>query len=450
MGKRVRLELVAGASSKFWELTVTGTTLTTAWGRIGAAGQTATKAFASSERAALAGEKLLAEKTGKGYRPTSARAPRPGAVATSIGASADELGKLAAAIAGVAKKPSSRRFALEWQACKIETCDGNLVVGEPLGSETLVANQSGAPVEVFHLIDLAAAKGGTIVGLRLGGEPAVTWQLHAPITIKSGRYGVRSEGYGYAARKRDARTAGTKTRDEHTMHLVRAGKVRSIATVVGLDGEGRPTCYLLGDALRPEVFAAKAGPRDPFAQRDVRATRDELRALGVAMAARSRKPVSPRFRLEPMPGKVRPVGGKLVYGDPNGEHARLAVPGSEPVTVFRVVDLLSYSDGYGAWIYGARLGGGPAVRWKQLRTIALTSDCFGFWSPGFPTEDITFESVYKHGDLTAAIGCVHTTAAVDRTCCPVVLGTDADGQPAVLLLGNGLDVGVYVHRKPRA
>ena len=232
------------------------------------------------------------------------------------------------------------------------------------------------------------------------------------------------------------------------MHLVLAGKAKSIATMVGLDRDGSAACYLFGDALRPDVLGAKAGPNDVFAKRDVRATQDELRGLGVAMAARSKKAVSPRFRLEPMPGKVRTVGDKLAYGDPNGKNELLVLRAGEPVTFFRVVDLLSYGDGYGAWIYGARLGKGPAVSWKLLRTIKLTSDCFGFWSPGFPTYDITYQDLYKHGDLTAAIGDLHSTSDDDRTC-SAVLGLDAAGEPAVLLLGNGLVPEVYVHKKPR-
>lgn len=62
------LEFVDEKSSKFWEVTVAGDTMTTRWGRIGAAGQTKQQAFDSAEAALAAAEKLRAEKVKKGYR----------------------------------------------------------------------------------------------------------------------------------------------------------------------------------------------------------------------------------------------------------------------------------------------------------------------------------------------------------------------------------------------
>ncbi|MFN7975657.1 MAG: DNA ligase [Acidobacteriota bacterium] len=63
-----RFELVDGASSKFWEIEVSGATHTVRFGRIGAAGQASTKTFADAATAAAAAQKLVAEKIGKGYR----------------------------------------------------------------------------------------------------------------------------------------------------------------------------------------------------------------------------------------------------------------------------------------------------------------------------------------------------------------------------------------------
>jgi predicted DNA-binding WGR domain protein/ankyrin repeat protein len=65
-----RYELVDGTSSKFWEVQVVGSTLTTRWGRIGTAGQTKAKAFASDALARKERDALVAEKLGKGYRET--------------------------------------------------------------------------------------------------------------------------------------------------------------------------------------------------------------------------------------------------------------------------------------------------------------------------------------------------------------------------------------------
>jgi DNA ligase-1 len=65
-GKRY-FELVEGTSSKFWEVWVEGSAMLTRYGRIGSGGQTTTKSFADEAAARKAADKLVAEKTGKGY-----------------------------------------------------------------------------------------------------------------------------------------------------------------------------------------------------------------------------------------------------------------------------------------------------------------------------------------------------------------------------------------------
>jgi DNA ligase-1 len=60
-------EFVEGSSRKFWEVRLDGSDLTTRWGRIGADGQSKTKSFATEEKARAEYEKLVEEKTGKGY-----------------------------------------------------------------------------------------------------------------------------------------------------------------------------------------------------------------------------------------------------------------------------------------------------------------------------------------------------------------------------------------------
>ena len=54
-------------SSKFWEVWMEADTVTTRWGKIGTNGQTKTKEFADGAKAKKEYDKLLAEKTGKGY-----------------------------------------------------------------------------------------------------------------------------------------------------------------------------------------------------------------------------------------------------------------------------------------------------------------------------------------------------------------------------------------------
>ncbi len=66
VGRRY-FEFVEGKSSKFWEITVDETSVTVRFGRIGTNGQSQTKTFGDEDAAAAHAEKLIAEKTGKGY-----------------------------------------------------------------------------------------------------------------------------------------------------------------------------------------------------------------------------------------------------------------------------------------------------------------------------------------------------------------------------------------------
>ncbi len=62
-----RFEMVAGTSSKFWEVRVVGSTLSVTFGRLGTDGTRKDKKLASPAAAAKEAEKLVREKTGKGY-----------------------------------------------------------------------------------------------------------------------------------------------------------------------------------------------------------------------------------------------------------------------------------------------------------------------------------------------------------------------------------------------
>lgn len=76
-----RFELVEGSSSKFWEIDVEGKSTTVRYGRIGTNGQTQTKAFPTEAKAVAERDKLIKEKTGKGYKEVGAAAPVPAAAA---------------------------------------------------------------------------------------------------------------------------------------------------------------------------------------------------------------------------------------------------------------------------------------------------------------------------------------------------------------------------------
>jgi predicted DNA-binding WGR domain protein len=62
-----RYEFVEGASKKFWEIALEGTSFTTTYGRIGTDGQMSMKEFDSESKAKSEHDKLIAEKTKKGY-----------------------------------------------------------------------------------------------------------------------------------------------------------------------------------------------------------------------------------------------------------------------------------------------------------------------------------------------------------------------------------------------
>lgn len=64
-------EFVEGSSSKFWEVSQSGNTMTTRWGRIGSAGQSKTKTFASEQAAADAMAMFVEEKMDEGYQEKS-------------------------------------------------------------------------------------------------------------------------------------------------------------------------------------------------------------------------------------------------------------------------------------------------------------------------------------------------------------------------------------------
>ena len=63
-----RYEFAEGGSSKFWEITLEGTSFKTTYGKIGAAGQTTVKSFKSEADAKKEADKITAEKVKKGYQ----------------------------------------------------------------------------------------------------------------------------------------------------------------------------------------------------------------------------------------------------------------------------------------------------------------------------------------------------------------------------------------------
>jgi DNA ligase-1 len=67
-----RFEFVEGNSAKFWEISTSGADVTVTFGRLGTAGQSQTKTLADAEAAAKHTNKLIGEKTKKGYQEVTA------------------------------------------------------------------------------------------------------------------------------------------------------------------------------------------------------------------------------------------------------------------------------------------------------------------------------------------------------------------------------------------
>ncbi|MCA9604076.1 MAG: WGR domain-containing protein, partial [Myxococcales bacterium] len=62
-----RFELVDAKSNKFWEIELEGSSFTVRYGKIGTSGQTQTKSFGDAGAAKTEHDKLVQQKTKKGY-----------------------------------------------------------------------------------------------------------------------------------------------------------------------------------------------------------------------------------------------------------------------------------------------------------------------------------------------------------------------------------------------
>ena len=137
-----RFELVDGTSSKFWEIEpAAGGELNIRWGRIGTAGQSQTKSFGDDAKAKVAMDKLIKEKTGKGYAEVgvgadeaigrTAPAPKP-AVAPPSKAAATA----AAAVAAPAESLDAQCERV-FEAVRSQLAQGQLVAGDKLSAAQL-------------------------------------------------------------------------------------------------------------------------------------------------------------------------------------------------------------------------------------------------------------------------------------------------------------------------
>ncbi|MEO8698438.1 MAG: WGR domain-containing protein [Kofleriaceae bacterium] len=104
-------ELVGGGSSKFWEVSLDGNAVKTRYGKIGSAGQTTVKGYRNPGEARSEHDKLVAEKSKKGY--TLVRGDAPAASATTGGVHSHNV-KLEAAIAAAPDDPDAYLVYADW------------------------------------------------------------------------------------------------------------------------------------------------------------------------------------------------------------------------------------------------------------------------------------------------------------------------------------------------
>lgn len=106
-----RLEFSDGKSHKFWAIACVGNVVTTQWGRIGTAGQEASKVFASAAAATAAMEKQIRAKVDKGYLEVGATPAGPTGMAPTVAPVAVAPVASAPLVEAPANEPSSGDLA---------------------------------------------------------------------------------------------------------------------------------------------------------------------------------------------------------------------------------------------------------------------------------------------------------------------------------------------------
>jgi uncharacterized protein (TIGR02996 family) len=105
-----RYEFAEGGSNKFWEITLTGKSFTTTYGKIGTTGQTTIKSFNTDADAKKEADKITAEKVKKGYALAGGTPPRGTPPAAVKAKTAPAAPAPAAPASAPASKPGARYF----------------------------------------------------------------------------------------------------------------------------------------------------------------------------------------------------------------------------------------------------------------------------------------------------------------------------------------------------
>ena len=122
-----RFEFNDSTSNKFWEVDVKGETLNVTFGKIGTKGQSKPKDFATPEKASAEMEKLIKEKTGKGYVEVGGKAVKaikPGA--KSPAAKKTNAGSMGEGLSKAEKKAKAEKVLLMFAGGQCELARGIL------------------------------------------------------------------------------------------------------------------------------------------------------------------------------------------------------------------------------------------------------------------------------------------------------------------------------------
>ncbi|MCA9062361.1 MAG: WGR domain-containing protein [Planctomycetaceae bacterium] len=107
-------EMKEGTSDKFWEISLDGKSHTVRYGRVGTDGQTATKDFDTEAKARASYDKLIAQKTGKGYKEVTGRSDSRQQQAKALQVQAKEREPFVKAILDEPDDPAAYLVFADW------------------------------------------------------------------------------------------------------------------------------------------------------------------------------------------------------------------------------------------------------------------------------------------------------------------------------------------------
>lgn len=268
-----RFELIEGNSSKFWEIEQADSELNIRWGRIGTAGQSQTKSFDDAAKATTALNKLVSEKTGKGYKEAGVAAEasigkaevKPQAVAqpTQAGAAAKAGAKATASTAKSAKAEKSEKAA----AAPVAPASSAAAATESADTAESLDDQAARAVETVRaaIEDGAIQPGDPVTAAFIKRRCGVS-ERGAAMAFDQLRYTPLLKGWGTSLTVAEKAAEAARTLREQT--AARAAQIAAAAESLAAAGPaGEEPWFAQGLPLRftPDVarnaYASRRFPR---------------------------------------------------------------------------------------------------------------------------------------------------------------------------------------------